>query len=192
LLRVLQQGEFERLGSIRTLKVDVRIIAATNRDLADEVRSGQFREDLYYRLNVFPIRMPPLSEHREDIPLLVWSFVKEFGERMGKRIERISHRSMEALQTYAWPGNVRELRNVIERSIILTPGADLRLTMPEMPAGGTPASLALADADKQHILSVLEMTDWRVRGKGGAAERLGLKPSTLDSKMKKLGIRRNP
>jgi transcriptional regulator with GAF, ATPase, and Fis domain len=191
LLRVLQQGEFERLGSTLTFKVNVRIIAATNRDLASEVQSGHFREDLFYRLNVFPIRMPPLSERREDIPLLAWSFVKEFGERMGKRIERISRRSMETLQAYSWPGNVRELRNVIERSIILTSGVDLQLAMPETPAGAPPTS-SLADADRQHILSVLEMTDWRVSGKGGAAERLGLKPSTLESKMKKLGIRRAP
>jgi PAS domain S-box-containing protein len=191
LLRVLQQGEFERLGSTLTFKVNVRIIAATNRDLASEVQSGHFREDLFYRLNVFPIRMPPLSERREDIPLLAWSFVKEFGERMGKRIERISRRSMETLQAYTWPGNVRELRNVMERSIILTSGVDLQLAMPETPAGAPPTS-SLADADRQHILSVLEMTDWRVSGKGGAAERLGLKPSTLESKMKKLGIRRAP
>jgi PAS domain S-box-containing protein len=192
LLRVLQQGEFERLGSTLTFKVNVRIIAATNRDLASEVRNGQFREDLFYRLNVFPIRMPPLSERREDIPLLAWSFVKEFGERMGKRIERISRRSMETLQAYSWPGNVRELRNVMERSIILTSGVDLQLAMPETPADAPATFLTLADADRQHILGVLKMTDWRVSGKGGAAERLGLKPSTLESKMKRLGIRRAP
>ena len=192
LLRVLQQGEFERLGSNRTLKVNVRIIAATNRDLASAVRSGQFREDLYYRLNVFPIHMPLLCERREDIPLMVWSFVREFGERMGKRIERISHRTMEGLQAYSWPGNVRELRNVVERSMILTAGTDLQAELPEVPQARTSSSQALAEADRHHILSVLEMTGWRVRGKGGAAERLGLKPSTLESKMKKLGIRRTP
>lgn len=190
LLRVLQQGEFERLGSTRTLKVNVRIVAATNRNLEAAVRNGHFREDLYYRLNVFPIRMPPLSERREDIPLLVWSFIKEFGEKMGKRIEKVCHQDMEALQAYSWPGNVRELRNVIERSMIVSRGVNLQLDLSEVLPLSAEQPLDLAEADKRHILDVLAKTKWRIRGEAGAADLLGLKPSTLESKMKKLGITR--
>ena len=190
LLRVLQSGEFERLGSSRTTRASVRVIAATNRDLAAAIRSGAFRQDLYYRLNVFPITVPPLRERREDIPLLAQAFAREFGERMGKPVERIRRRSLDALQAYSWPGNVRELRNVIERSMILTEGPELRVVIPEStgPGGGLP--LRLQDMDKQHILHVLEKTGWRIRGPGGAAEVLGLKPTTLHSRMRKLGIQR--
>ena len=188
LLRVLQSGEFERLGSSHTMKANVRVIAATNRDLVAAVRSGTFRQDLYYRLNVFPITVPPLRDRREDIPLLAQTFAMEFGERMGKTVDRIRRRSLDALQAYNWPGNVRELRNVIERSMILTQGSELRVALPEDPGDNPP--LQLQDMEKRHILQVLEKTSWRIRGPGGAAEILGLKPTTLHSRMKKLGIQR--
>ncbi len=185
LLRVLQAGEFERLGSPRTIKVNVRVIAATNRDLLEEVRRGRFREDLFYRLNVFPIRMPPLRERPEDIPLLVWIFLDEFSTRMGKRITQVPRQTMEALQRRRWPGNVRELRNAIEHAAIVTTGAWLRLPALE---GAVPAALTLADAERQHILRVLESTGWRIKGTHGAAAALAINPSTLRSRMKKLGI----
>jgi formate hydrogenlyase transcriptional activator len=192
LLRVLQDGQFERLGSATTIKVDVRVIAATNRDLAREVRAGRFREDLFYRLNVFPIQIPPLRERLEDIPLLVWGFVREFEVTMGKRIETIPRKTLDAVMAYPWPGNVRELRNVVERAIIVTSGPVLRL---EIPAGATPASpepnsSRLDDVERQHILAVLERVRWRIRGPGGAASVLGLKPTTLEARMVKLGIKR--
>jgi PAS domain S-box-containing protein len=200
LLRVLQEGEFERLGSPETIKVDVRVITATNRDLSKAVQNGSFREDLYYRLNVFPIRIPPLRERQEDIPMLVWSFVKEFGEKMGKRIERIPKKSMETLESYSWPGNVRELRNAIERAMILTKDSTLQVDLPKAEYAGsyqnrTPEDIArkqilLKDLERKHISDVLEMTNWRIRGKGGASEILGIKPSTLESKMVKLSIKR--
>ncbi len=187
LLRVLQEGEFERLGSPRTIKVNVRVIAATNRDLAEEVRKGRFREDLFYRLNVFPIRMPPLRERPEDIPLLVWAFLEDSSSRMGKKITQVPRATMAALQRHAWPGNVRELRNVIEHAAIITTGDTLR-----MPALGDaePAAPAqtLADAERAHILRALESTNWRIKGPKGAATVLGLNPATLYSRMKKLGI----
>ena len=188
LLRVLQEGQFERLGSPNTIKVDVRVIAASNRDLSKAVREGRFREDLYYRLNVFPIEVPPLRERREDIPALVWTFVKEFGEKIGKRIESIPRKSMEALQSYHWPGNVRELRNVIERAMILTNGSVLLVELPGTQDSGTYQTMTLEQMEKKHIIEVLEMTGWRIRGKNGAAEILGLRPTTLESKMSKLGI----
>jgi PAS domain S-box-containing protein len=189
LLRVLETGEFERLGSPKTIKVDVRVIAATNRDLADDIRKGRFREDLYYRLNVFPIRVPPLRERAEDIPLLVWTFLEELSARMGKKITQVPRKAMEALQRHPWPGNVRELRNVIEHAAILTTGDTLR-----MPAldDATPAATpppTLADSERELILRALERTAWRVKGPKGAAAALGLNPSTLYSRMKKLGIR---
>jgi formate hydrogenlyase transcriptional activator len=191
LLRVLQDGEFQRLGSPKTLRVDVRIIAATNKDLAKEVAAGHFREDLFYRLNVFPIGVPPLRERREDIPLFVWGFVKEFEKSMVKHIETIGRKTMETLQSYSWPGNVRELRNVIERAMILSQHGTLLVELPEKkPGKGSPVMTSLADIERQHIAEVLAKTGGRVRGKQGAAEMLGLKPSTLDSKMKKLGINR--
>ena len=190
LLRVLQTGEFERLGSSKTMQVDVRIIAATNRDLAQEARNGSFREDLYYRLNVFPISVPPLRERREDIPQLVWRFVKEFEKDLGRRVEQISKRDMDALTRFAWPGNIRELKNVIERAMILGSGPDLRVEPPELPDGPAVEGLKLDQVEKRHIVAVLEQTGWRVRGAGGAAEQLGLKPTTLESRMQKLGINR--
>ncbi|MFI5396840.1 MAG: sigma 54-interacting transcriptional regulator [Candidatus Binatia bacterium] len=191
LLHVLQDGQFERLGSTRTIKVDVRVIAATNCDLAAAVREGRFRQDLYYRLNVFPIVVPPLRERRDDIPLLVWTFVKEFGAGMGKSIETIPRKTMESLQAHPWPGNVRELRNVIERAMILTTGPALHVELAGSEAPlSDPGSSTLEEVDRRHILSVLARTNWRVRGKDGAAEILGLKPTTLGSRMHKIGIRR--
>ena len=190
LLRFLQSGQFERLGSTETITVDVRIIAATNRDLGNDVQEGRFREDLFYRINVFPIAIPPLRERTEDIPPLVWAFVNEFNEKMGKKIESISRQSMDALQSYSWPGNVRELRNIIERAMIQTRGSALRVQIPGRASGPSVSGETLADVEFQHISDVLERTGWRVRGKNGAAEILGLKPSTLESRMAKLGIRR--
>ena len=192
LLRVLEEGRFERLGSPKPVQVNVRIIAATNRDLAQDVQDGKFRKDLYYRLNVFPIGIPPLRERSEDIPLLVWALVREFEKKMGKRIESIPKRSLEALQRYAWPGNVRELRNVIERAMIVSSGKSLDLHIPAIASAEPVTPEALEDVERTHILSVLEKTRWRLMGQGGAAERLGLKRTTLQSRMKKLGIKRPP
>ncbi len=189
LLRVLQDGEFERLGSTQTIKVNVRVIAATNRDLAQLVEAGQFREDLYYRLNVFPVTVPPLRERRADIPALVWACVREFGESMGKSIDSISKDAMKKLQGYHWPGNVRELRNVVERAMILSRGGTLHpiaLEREDNSDGGQ----TLAEVNRRHILSVLEQTGWRIRGDGCAAQILDVNPNTLESRMKKLGIKR--
>lgn len=192
LLRVLQEGQFERLGSNYSVTVDVRVIAATNRDLALFVKEGHFREDLFYRLNVFPVFMPPLRERKEDISLLVWAMVKELGKVFGKSIESIPKKNMDALECYAWPGNIRELRNSIERAMILNSGSNLIVEVqnssPEMPL----ISYSLKSVEQLHIISVLSKTGWRVRGKNGAAALLELPPSTLESKMKKLGIKRKP
>ena len=190
LLRVLQERQVERLGSNKSIAVDVRIIAATNRDLEKAVREKTFRDDLYYRLNVFPIRMPPLRERVEDIPLLVKSFVNEFAISFGKGIESIDPAGIEALQGYAWPGNVRELRNTVERAVILAKGPHLRLIPPNGPPAETRASQLHSDVEREHIRSVMEKTGWRVRGKDGAAEILGLKPTTLDSMLVRLGLSR--
>jgi formate hydrogenlyase transcriptional activator len=190
LLRVLEEGKFERLGSTKTLHVDVRVIAATNRDLPREVKEGRFRKDLYYRLNVFPLMIPPLRERPEDIPLLVWAFVREFKKRMGKEIESIPRKSIDALQSYPWPGNVRELRNVIERAMIVSSGKTLAVQVPRLTPSEEEDTPSLQDTERRHIVSVLERTGWRVAGKSGAAKILGLNHSTLFSKMKKLGIRR--
>jgi PAS domain S-box-containing protein len=191
LLRVLQTGEFERLGSSRPLRVDVRVIAATNRSLAELIKADVFRQDLFYRLNVFPMMLPPLRDRLEDIPLLVWAFVKELSEKMGKAFERVRKMDLDALRSYDWPGNVRELRNVVERSMILAEGPELRLILPDGQAGGEGrSSRRLTDIQRQHILSVLESTRNRIRGAGGAAEILGVKPSTLYSLMERLGIPR--
>jgi formate hydrogenlyase transcriptional activator len=192
LLRVLEQGEFERVGSSKTMRVDVRIVAASNRDLQEQVAAGAFRSDLYYRLNVYPIDLPPLRERMGDIPLLTWAFVGEFAARMGKRIDTIPQSAMEALGQYPWPGNVRELRNVIERSMIRTSGPALRVEIPSVPGQGSSESKTLAEVDREHIVGVLEAVNWRVSGMGGAAEQLGLKPTTLEWRMQKLGIRRPP
>jgi len=193
LLRVLETGEFERLGSPRTMKVDVRIVAATNRDLAAAVAGGTFRKDLYYRLGVFPIRIPPLRERPEDVPGLVWAVAAELGEKMGRRIETIPKAVIERLQRHAWAGNVRELRNLVERALILGSGPSLDVLLPadtEPGAPEAPAALTLDDAERRHILRTLETTRGRIRGPGGAAERLGVHEATLRSRMKKLGIER--
>ena len=191
LLRVLESGEFERLGSPQTVKVNVRIISATNRDLARLVSEGGFREDLYYRLHVFQITVPPLRERREDILPLIWSFVKDFSKRMGKRIESIPQKGVEALQAYPWPGNVRELRNVTERAMIITTGPVLRFDVPKISQSGADQPGTLEEAEKRHIIEALNTTGWRVSGKDGAAEILGINPKTLESRMQKLGIQRN-
>jgi transcriptional regulator with GAF, ATPase, and Fis domain len=190
LLRVLQEGQFERLGSSTPITVNVRVIAATNRDLSKAVLEGRFREDLYYRLNVFPISVPPLRERVADIPLLVWAMVNEFSKIFGKTIERIPKKSMDALMGYRWPGNVRELRNVVERAMILSADTSLVVELPERSVATVSRITTLAEMERSHILAALERTGWRVRGKGGTAEILGLIPTTLESRMKKLGIKR--
>ena len=193
LLRVLQEKTFERLGSSRPLQADVRIIAATNRDLELAVADGTFREDLYYRLNVFPIRLPALRERVDDLPALVWKFVEEFAKSFDKRIESISKSNMEALQAYQWPGNIRELRNVIERAVIVATSPRLTIELPHSPRlKASPRSEpgSLDDMERNHIRTVLERTGWRVRGARGAAAVLKLKPTTLEARMAKLGLRR--
>lgn len=191
LLRVLQEKQFERLGSSRTVSVDVRIIAATNQDLLERVREKRFREDLYYRLNVFPIHVPPLRERLEDIPSLVEVMVNEFSESMGKSIKRISLKSLTAMTQYSWPGNIRELRNIIERAMIMATGPILQVKIPQAGSTLEPADVRLDCVVKKHIIQVLQKTNWRVSGNQGAAQFLGLPPTTLESKMKKLGIKRS-
>lgn len=191
LLRVLQEGEFERLGGTKTIRVDARVIAATNRPLAQAVKEGKFREDLYYRLDVFPIEVPPLRERREDIPLLSWTFVREFGNSMGKPIEEIAEESMSALQEYQWPGNVRELRNVIERAMILSHGPTLHIRLSHTTLRPSAVDLmagSLDEAERAIILQAVEQCNWRIRGLNGAATLLGIKPTTLESRIKKLGL----
>ena len=190
LLRVTQERVVERLGSVQPISVDVRLIAASNRDLERAVAERTFREDLYYRLNVFPITIPPLRERAADIPVLVWTFIEEFSKSFGKRIDSISRESLAALQRYSWPGNVRELRNLIERAVIVAPGSRLVVEPPQAAPAQRATNGKLADVEAEHIRSVLQRTGWRVRGPGGAAELLGLKPTTLDSRMARLGIRR--
>jgi transcriptional regulator with GAF, ATPase, and Fis domain len=190
LLRVLQDGTFERLGSSRSLRMDVRIVAATNRDIEQAMAEGRFRTDLYFRLAVFPIFVPPLRERLEDIVLLVRAMVDEIGRRMGKRIEAIDEDDLARLRGYPWPGNVRELRNVVERAIILGNEPVLRIDLPEPRGAATAVSLTLRDMERSHIVRVLDQTRWRVRGTDGAARALGLPPSTLETRMAKLGIRR--
>jgi formate hydrogenlyase transcriptional activator len=199
LLRVLQEREFERLGNSRTLHSDARLIAATNRDLAGMIEEQKFRSDLYYRLNVFPIRLPALRERPEDIPLLVRHFVQQFSRRSSKHIDTIPSEAMRALVRYSWPGNIRELQNVIERAVILSPGPQLRVPIEELEQGGaalktSPESASsmravLDNTARQQILQALEQTNWTVAGANGAAARLGMKRSTLQSRMQKLGIR---
>jgi formate hydrogenlyase transcriptional activator len=190
LLRVLEDGSFERLGSTKTLHVNVRIIAATNRDLDKEVKAGRFRKDLYYRLNVFPIAIPPLRERPEDIPLMVTAFVGKLEKRMGKEIETISKKTMHALQSYSWPGNVWELKNIIEHAMILSKGHTLVVHLPNAELSETDVTQNLHEMERLHVVSVLEKVGWRLSGKGGAAEALGLKRTTLQARMKKLGIKR--
>ena len=191
LLRVLQEGQVERLGSPRTVDVDVRVIAATNRDLFAEVREGRFRRDLFYRLNVFPITIPTLRERREDIPLLVRHLVERLGRPLRRRITNIPDQTMAALQSYDWPGNVRELENVIQRALITSRGETLTLGEPCLPAienVSSGESATLTDVERRHIVRVLSAARWRIEGAGGAAQVLGMKPSTLRSRMVKLGI----
>ena len=192
LLRVIQDGEFERLGSSRTIKVDVRIIAATNRNLEEEVREGNFREDLWYRLNVFPITVPPLRDRGEDIPFLVDFYVKQIAKRMGKAINVIPANVMDTLQNYLWPGNVRELQNVLERAVINSSGPKLRLADElKNPFRNLSTSRKTLEAvQRDHIIQVLEQTHWKVGGKNSAAEILGLDRSTLRARMRKLNIQK--
>ncbi len=193
LLRILQEGEFERVGGTHTLKADVRVIAATNRDLEQAIVEAQFRSDLFYRLNVFPIHIPPLRERKEDIPLLVGHFARRYGSKFGKRIQTIPQKTMQSLQAYPWPGNVRELENVIERAVIISPGAQLALGdwIPRLHiASNGKQLLTIEELERNHILEMLELTGWRVSGDTGAAKLLGLKPTTLEARMKKLGIKR--
>ena len=190
LLRVLQEQEFERLGSSYTRHVDVRIVAATNQDLAELVAQKQFRMDLYYRLNVFPIAVPPLRQRVDDIPKLMAYFVQKFGERMSKQISKISRHAMDTLMDHSWPGNIRELQNFIERAVILTKGQVLQL--PPLPSRTLIPTepLTLKDAERDHILRVLEESNWVVGGPSGAAARLGVARTTLISKMQKRGLSR--
>ncbi|WP_246207715.1 sigma-54 interaction domain-containing protein [Bradyrhizobium rifense] len=191
LLRVLQEGEFERLGGNKTIKVDARVIAATNRPLEQAVSEGRFRQDLFYRLNVFPIEVPPLRERREDIPFLAWTFVKEFGNSMGKPIEEIAEESMDALREYLWPGNIRELRNVIERAMILSRGPKLYVKLSSAalrPVAVRVTAGSLDEAELTIIRQAVEQCNWRIRGTNGAAALLNMKPTTLESRIKKLGL----
>jgi len=195
ILRVLQEGEFERVGGTQTLKSDVRIIAATNRDLNAEIAAGRFRADLFYRINVYPITVPPLRKRREDIPLLVKHFVSQIGPDMGKKIDKIPTKVMEQLNAYDWPGNIRELRNVVERSLITSPSstfqlADLSIEMHKSFSPPSNQRISLDEIQQQHIQHVLNETGWKINGAGGAAEILQMKPSTLRNRMKKLGIKR--
>jgi transcriptional regulator with GAF, ATPase, and Fis domain len=195
LLRVLEERQIERLGSARGIKVDVRIVAATHQNLEQRVLEDAFREDLFYRLNVFPIQVPPLRDRADDVPLLVWHFVEEFSRTLDKKIDAIPRENLAALQAYAWPGNIRELRNVVERAMIAATGSRLTIALPRphapAPAPGK-APTRLADVEREHILSVLESTGWRIRGAGGAAERLGLRPTTLETRMARIGLKRRP
>jgi transcriptional regulator with GAF, ATPase, and Fis domain len=200
LLRVLQSGEFERLGSSETRRTDARVIASTNRDLTAMVDAGTFRADLFYRISVFPITVPPLRERREDIPLLAAYFVEKLRAKLGRKIMRVPEGVLDRLTAYRWPGNVRELENIIERSMIVSSGAELVLEgIPEpaapsaavapIRADGTP-TLTLAEMEREHIQAVCAECGWRINGKGNAAERLGVKPNTLRSRMQRLGVER--
>jgi formate hydrogenlyase transcriptional activator len=221
LLRVLQEGEFEPVGSSRTLHVDVRIIAATNRNLEEEVKAGRFRADLFYRLNVFPLRVPSLRERRSDIPQLVMFFLSRFAKKFGQKMEAVSPETLDALMNYAWPGNIRELQNIIERAAVLSQGKALTLGRDLLPASASGSNAAafnnsgeapftprpdaistsvsfppqsphtLEEVERRHILTVLEQTGWVVEGPKGAAKVLNLHPNTLRSRMKKLGIQRS-
>jgi len=190
LLRALQEREFERLGSTHTKKVNIRLVAATNRDLEKMVENREFRSDLYYRLNVFPIRIPPLRERPEDIPLLVRYFAQKYGRRMEKQIESVPGAAMKKLAAWHWPGNIRELENFIERSVILSHGSALQVPIGELGGNGktTPAPGSREADEREQILRILKTTNGRVAGDDGAAARLGLKRTTLISRMKKLGI----
>jgi formate hydrogenlyase transcriptional activator len=188
LLRVLQEGEFERLGGPKTIKVDVRVIAATSRNLQQAAREGKFREDLFYRLNVFPLTIPPLRERREDIPALAWHFVNDLSQRMGRSIESIHGSTMEAFKSYYWPGNVRELRNVIERFLITSTNTVFRADLSAAETAVGAHAQTFEEVERNHILHIMGIVGWRVRGERGAAQILGLKPTTLESRMQKLEI----
>jgi PAS domain S-box-containing protein len=190
LLRVLEERQIERLGSPTAIRVNVRIIAATHRNLAQRIADESFREDLFYRLNVFPIQVPPLRDRTEDIPLLVWRFVDEFSKSFGKRIDSIPRDNMVALQQYTWPGNIRELRNVVERAMIVATPPQLTIALPTPSDCPDKRSVRMTDVEREHIHSVLERCRWRIRGSGGAAERLGLRPTTLETRMHRLGLSR--
>jgi transcriptional regulator with GAF, ATPase, and Fis domain len=190
LLRVLQDGEFERLGNPCTIKVDVRVIAATNKDIEEAVKSGQFRQDLFYRINVFPISIPPLRERREDIPLMVNAVVQKYSNEMGKQFGILSKQVIENLQNYSWPGNVRELENVMERAVILSHEPDLQIDLPEHPVVDASKGKTLENIERSHILRILKDTNWKIKGVNGAAEILGINPSTLRDRIEKLGIER--
>ena len=188
LLRILQEGELERVGSSKTLKIDVRIIAATNKDLQQEIQKGNFREDLFYRLNVFPILNPPLRDRKEDIPILVQHFLKKYKNQIGKSFSGISKKSLNHLYAYDWPGNIRELENVIERSMIISSGSKLQIEPLRQEEAKDKSFLTITQMEKKYILKALEKTRWKISGKGGAAELLDINPKTLASRMKKLGI----
>ena len=188
LLRVIEERQIERLGSPTPIRVDTRIIAATHRDLEKRIAEGAFRDDLFYRLNVFPIQVPPLRDRVEDIPLLVWRFIEEFSKAFGKRIEAIPRENMAELQRYAWPGNIRELRNVVERAMIIATGPRLTIALPQSTSTASRRTTRLSDVERDHIRTVVESAGWRIRGAGGAADRLGLKPTTLETRMARLGI----
>jgi formate hydrogenlyase transcriptional activator len=192
LLRVLEERQFERLGSPKSVRVNTRIIAATHRNLEQLVADGTFREDLYYRLNVFPIRVMPLRERVDDLPLLVWQFVNEFSKAFGKRIDSIDGDNMSRLQQYSWPGNIRELRNVVERAMILATAPGLTIPLPSASPASVRQSVKIKDIETEHFRHVLESTGWRIRGAGGAADRLGLPPTTLEARLAKLGLKRPP
>jgi len=190
-LRVLQEREFERLGSTRTIRTDARLIAATNRDLAEMVEGQRFRSDLFYRLNVFPVRVPALRERQEDIPLLVRHFVQHYARRMNRVIDTIPSETMSALVRYPWPGNIRELQNLIERAVILSTGPVLRVPLKDLPNRAVVSSArpqTMEEAERTHILAALKETKWVVGGPNGAAARLGMNRSTVLFRMKKLGI----
>ena len=203
LLRVLQEQEFERVGGQSTQKVDVRIIAATNRNLGERVASKEFREDLYYRLNVFPLEIPPLRDRQDDIGLLAQHFVLKYAKKYGKAVEGITEDALTGLRQYAWPGNIRELENVIERAIILSRGTELELgawlpqarlgdpsSGADLPSNASTSKCTLEEMERMHIQHILESCNWRVSGENGAAEILGLNRTTLEARMKKLGISR--
>lgn len=190
LLRVLEERQIERLGSPAGIPVHVRIIAATHRNLEQRVAEQVFREDLFYRLNVFPIWIPPLRERVEDIPALVWHFIQEYANALDKPIDSVAPENIELLQRYPWPGNVRELRNVVERAMILAKGTRLTIPLPATAPAIGGRSVRLADVQKEHIRKVLESVGWRIRGINGAAMRLGLRPTTLETRMAKLGLAR--
>jgi transcriptional regulator with GAF, ATPase, and Fis domain len=194
LLRVLQEGEFERVGSSRTISIDVRIIAATNREIEKAIEVGKFREDLFYRLNVYPIEVPPLRERRDDIPLLINHFVNKISKRLGKTITKIPQSAIDSLMKFSWPGNVRSLENVIERSIITTQGDTLELDGSSLVVidnkGNKLKKATLEEVEREHITSILESTNWRVSGPKGAAKILGINSNTLVSRMRKLRIKR--